>query len=959
MVSRASSATVNPLKRPKSTSSVKSCRHIPTVPELINSQAVHYHAMAAASIAMQRSNQRSSMDVRGHCNTSHSGDSEADAFSFHSSRARSIRFIPGDDNGARSLQPPILCPGSIASPSSDGTARNDLAFNPVAEEFNPKTSELFGIDNSIPSAPSSYRKLRKAKSMFSTRKRAMKSSDSSYSPFRSNTYSDSSEMGHLSQATLRRSKSFFGAEITRQPDDVKRTQSQNAAIQLAREQYLQELQHPKQNYGSESILSGRGRHQPRPFRKSLRSSSGGDVENGIPDAMKPGVIHTSKNLRSSKSRIFSASIKNGLKRIFGRGSVAQDEKKVSTAQRTHRLGFSDYVSSESTGLTSIGNRPASIRTMRSSDSFGTFSSRATSWADSTATTTTAARDTVSERNGLSIIQENGGPLEPIPSRSSFHYNDGYSVFRKPLYPGRSGNNASDAVDSQRVYSALLRHIDGSHHPDEGDIAPRAGTVRGSLYSPSSSVYSNHTAKSIHHVPSEASMRTIRALPPVRGQSPGSQSQISVGSNYRREAAAIIPQEIAQRNENMTRYRSMQSLHRSRSSLCQPRRHMRSEILNPFVPPRFSSYERTTGSDDDTGSVIVSRPDVIDRSPVSPSVYSRTTSGDSPDRQGSRRDLSLSEASDERGTVTILASERLPYKPKDTGGYSCSNSQIKGSAEWKSWMNSQMDLFDTTPESYAMAQNPKFPNSHYRERTEIHDESKDEIHKKSFTTSQTSEYSTVEPIQEPVSFDVDQRPPLVELKPITKNNFSRPLCLSSDIPISISRPVVQKPSVVTRSESPHSVHLTDVNLGRSTPTDSILPRSASRSPSASASPKLLYEKSRCLELSTSPVTPTRASKAVHSTISLCNHSENDSPSRRVSDPRKLAPTANFSSVRNRRDNGRVTNENSRGGRVTTKGDLPALGDIHSTISSKRMVDIFLSQRRRQMGGTEKGMEYAFI
>ncbi|KLJ10541.1 hypothetical protein EMPG_14089 [Blastomyces silverae] len=904
--------------------------------------------MAAASIAMQRSNQRSSMDLRGHCNTSHSRVSEADSFSFHSSKARSIRFTPGDTNSAQSLQPPILCPSSIASPSSDGTARNDLAFNPVAEEFNPKTSELFGIDNNIASAPSSYRKLRKAKSMFSTRKRAMKSSDSSYSPLRSNTYSDSSEMGHLSQATLRRSKSFFGAEITRQPDDVKRTQSQNAAIQLAREQYLQELQHPKQNYGSESIISGRGRHQPRPFRKSLRSSSGGDVENEIPDAMKPGVIHPSKTLRSSKSRIFSASIKNGLKRIFGRGSVAQDEKKSSTVQRMHRLGFSDFVSSEST---------ASIRTMRSSDTFGTFSSRATSWADSTATNTTAARDTVSERNQLSIIQENSGPLEPIPSRSSFHYNDGYSVFRKPLYPGRSGNNASDAVDSQRVYSALVRHIDGSHHHDGGDITPRAGTVRGSLYSPSSSVYSNHTANSIRHVPSEASMRTIRALPPVRGQSPGSQSRISIGSNYRREAAVITPQEIAQRNENMTRYRSMQSLHRSRSSLCKPRRQMRSEILNPLVPPRFSSYEQTTGSDDDTGSVIVSRPDITDRSPVSPSVYSRTTSRNSPDRQGSRRDLSFSEASDERGTVTILASERLPYKPKDTGGYACSNSQIKGSAEWKSWMNSQMDLFDTTPESYAIAQNAKPPNSHYRERTEIYDESKDGIHEKSFTTSQTSESSTVEPIQEPASFDDDQRPPLVELKPITQNNFSRPLRLSPDIPISISRPVVQKPSVVTRSESPHSVHLTDVNLGRSTPTDSILPRSVSRSPSAS--PKLVYEKSRCLELSTSPVTPTRASKAVHSTLSLCYHSEKDSPSRRVSDPRKLAPTANFSSVRNRRDNGRVTNENSRGGRVTTKGDLPALGDIHSTISSKRMVDIFLSQRRRQMGGAEKGMEYAFI
>ncbi|EEH10368.1 conserved hypothetical protein [Histoplasma capsulatum G186AR] len=917
--------------------------------------------MAAASIAMQRSNQRSSLDLRGSCSASHGGRSEADGFSFRSSKARSIRFTPSDRDttGAQNERPLIQCPSSIASPCSNGIARNDPAFHAAADELTPNINELSGIGDSIASAPSSYRKLRKAKSMFSTRKRAMKSSDSSYSPFRSSTCSDNPEMGHLSRATLRRSKSFFAAEIAQKPDSEKRTDSQNAAIQLAREQYLQELQQSKRNDGSASILSGRGRHQPRPFRKSLRSSSGWDAENETPVAtqpIKPSVIYPSKTLRNSKSRIFSLSIKNGLKRIFGR-SMAQEERYAPMVQRKHVLGFSDYISSESGGPASIGNRPASIRTMKSSDSFGTFSSRATSWTDSTATNITATRDAVSERNRLSIIQENGVPPDSTPSRLSFHYNDGYSVFRKPLYPGRSGNNAFNAVDSQRVYSALVRHIDESHRQDEGDRASRAGTVRGSIYSPSSSIYSHRPTNTIRHIPSEASMRTIRAIPPARGLSPSSRSQISVGSSYRREALAITPQEIAQRNENMSRYRSVESLHRSKSSLCQPSRQKRSEIPNPLVPPRFSSYEHAIDSDDDIESVIVSRPGDIARSCVSPSVYSRTTSGDTPRHFGSRRDLSFSESSDERGTVTILASERLPYKPNDSGGYTCSDSKIRGSAEWKSWMSSQMDLLDATPENYAKVQYVKSPNAHYREMTEIHGELKDGNPEASYTMPQTNESITAEPPEGPSSLGVDQRQPLVELKSFTQNNFSRPLRLSPDIPISISRPAVQNPSVVARSESAHSVHIApDVDPERSTPTDAVLPRNASRSPSASL---LAYEKPECLDLATLPVTPTRLPKAIQSTISLRNHSGKDSPTRRLSDPRKLAPTVNFSSVRNRRDNVRVTNENLRGSRVPTKSNLPELGDIHSTISSKRMVDIFLSQRRRQMGGAEKGTEHAFI
>ncbi|EEH17702.2 hypothetical protein PABG_00265 [Paracoccidioides brasiliensis Pb03] len=965
MVSRASSSAAGRLKRAKSTSSVKSYSSIPPVPDLIDPQTAHYHAMAAASVAMKRSNQRSSMDFRDSCDISSCIDSETDGGFSRASRPRSIRFSTGDNSSKHNRQP-FQSPNSVISPNSDTAARSDPSFHAVVEALTPRMSEMSGSGDSVPSVPSvpsSYRRLRKAKSMFLTRKHAFISSDSSYSPRRAYHYTDSPEMGHLSRATLRRSKSFFGTETSQQShsEHMKRLQSHNAAVQLAREQYL-ELKQPMQSNGAESILSKRGRHQSKPFRKSLRSSTDWDAENCITSDRRPlklGILHPSDKNQSSKSRIFSVSIKNSLKRIFGRNSVAQvDMNAPSERQRTRRLGFSDFISSDSTGTTNFGNRPASVRTMRSSDSYAS-SSRVTSWTDSTTVSTMAARDAVSDRHRLAIIQEIGAPPEPIPSPTSFHYNDGYSVFRKPLCTEGNSDNSYGVVDSQRVYSALVRHIDESQHHSEGDVTPRAVTIRRSMYSPSSSVHSNQMSSTIRHIPSEVSMKTIRALSVRRSESPSLRSQMSVGSSYRRDALGFTPQEVAQRNENLSRHRSRESLRESRPYFFQSGSRARAAFPNPLVPPLFSSYKRAMGSEGDTGSVIISRPDAVERTPISPSVYSRT-SGETPRNNGSRRDLSFSESSDERGTVTILASERLPYKPKEYGGYANGDRPTRGSADWKSWMSLQMDLLDATPDSLTISQYCKIPNTHYRESTQINDEMYDnkaeEMPPKLHDSESPEEES---PQRSSSSSCADRRLPLVELKSFTRNNFSRPLRLSPDISISISHATAQRPSVVARSESPRSIHIKrgDGDSEPITPSSSLPRKSVSRSPSSSP---LVYAKPRYSGSALTPVTPTKASKTERSTISVQNTTEEGSLAGKVNEARKLTYATNFSSVRNKRDDGRVNNENSRGVRRITKNDLSALGDIHSTISSKRMVDIFLSQRRRQqMGVAENTTENAFL
>ncbi|KAK2778589.1 hypothetical protein FQN53_001743 [Emmonsiellopsis sp. PD_33] len=952
MVPRSSDTAANRLRRAKSTSSVKSSRYIPPVSEPIDPETARYHALTAASIAMQRHKQQRSTDSRGSCDISRGGDSEANTHNIRYPKPQSIRFGARDNLNSQNQEPYMQSPGSTTSQPTRDSTGHDPAYDAAVEELTPSITQMSGFEDSVPSVPSSYRKLRRAKSMFSTRKRTSKYSDSPHSPHRSYDASDSPGTGHLSKATLRRSKSFFGTGPPQNPQNLRRMQSHDAAIQLAREQFLQNLKTPQ----SETITSRKPRYRAKPLRKSLRSSSGFGSEYTASSDIQPmenKELNYTESRKSSKSRLFSVSIKNGLRRMFGRSSVTQEQQQAHSAHRArNRLELSDYVNSECS--TNFDKRTASIRSMKSSDSFCTSSSRVTSWTDSTATNT-MARDSASERNRLGIIQENGDLPEPIPSPSSFHYNDGYSIFRKPFYSEQNNNHVEDIVDSQRVYSALVRHIDESGHQRGGDVTPRATTVRRSVCSPSLSTYSHRTSHSIRHVPSEASMRTIKALPALPAfyrRSPSCRSQISVSSNYPGDSLGLTPQQVAQRNENTGHHRPRQPLHQSKSLFFQPSPRKHSEFPNPLLLPTIPPRGRISSPDDDTGSVIISRPGAMGGSPVSPSVYSRTTSGDTPRRYETKRDLDFSESSDERGTVTILASERLPYRPQKSGGYICSDRQNKGSAEWKSWMSSQMDLIDNSPSGNTpKSQSYRRPNSHYWEDTQINDEKFDE----------NDGESPIKPLQinrnpsNPVSgFDV--RPPLLELKSFTQNNFSRPLRLSPATSISLSHTPVQKPSVVVRSQSPLSVHLSpDPDPGSATTTASPDPRSMSKSPDCSP---LVYSKTRPTMMG-SPVTPTRNSKSVQNKVSIPSNDERDSPTQQPTNPRRLTTAKSLNSMRTRRDTVGINNENSRNARTYTKNNWAALGDIHSTISSKRMVDLFLSDRRRQTGAAENATENAFL
>ena len=84
-------------------------------------------------------------------------------------------------------------------------------------------------------------------------------------------------------------------------------------------------------------------------------------------------------------------------------------------------------------------------------------SRVTSWTDSSMTGSVALRSGPLDRNRLSVIKEDGGPHQP--SSSAGRHIGGVSLFQEPLPSTTSEGQHLPPVDSQRIYSALIKRIE--------------------------------------------------------------------------------------------------------------------------------------------------------------------------------------------------------------------------------------------------------------------------------------------------------------------------------------------------------------------------------------------------------------------------------------------------------------------------------------------------------------------
>lgn len=293
------------LRRAKSAPSVHKRRQAPPLPPgPLDPEIARRQATTAASRAMAQASQKSSHSLQATVTLPAQNDISASA-GLRGRHGSDAQFP--DIKERLGSQTPILCTSTSTS-IIDGrlSEREGQLEMSAIREF-----QGFGDDEY--SAPSSYRRLRKARSMFSTRHRG--SAVSSKAPQKSPIWRqfDGQGIEVENHRSLRHSISFFDKGSQSSPG-LRRIKSQNA-VQVNRNQLLEDRfdqTTPPQRRAS--LLSRKHRQDQNHFKTTVRTSRNLSPDNDIQPVRK----RSNGSGLHMKARALSITIKKGLKRVFGR-----------------------------------------------------------------------------------------------------------------------------------------------------------------------------------------------------------------------------------------------------------------------------------------------------------------------------------------------------------------------------------------------------------------------------------------------------------------------------------------------------------------------------------------------------------------------------------------------------------------------------------------------------------------
>ncbi|KAL8972960.1 MAG: hypothetical protein Q9183_000261 [Haloplaca sp. 2 TL-2023] len=301
------------------------------------------------------------------------------------------------------------------------------------------------VESRVASQPSSYRKLRKSKSMLTPQ-------GSSLSAILQSAGSARAESGWAKQQSaqsgsrLGRSFSFIRPNAKNKiSGTVSSEATQNEAVGLARDQYLRQLEQQRAGQPPSVGDQAARRRVQKTFRKSVRTSSANSLGTSGRSPSSQAEHRIDARGIGGKARDFSSSFRNKLKRVFARSS---GQGGTFPAQQLHatRPHFGNaprpYVQPDSPGQLveslydvtperSSSRQPSVLHVLRHrvslADSLKSANSdrvtdngnsRVTSWADSTNANTVNLRQTSGPQR-LSIIREIGsGPSHLESSRGT-------------------------------------------------------------------------------------------------------------------------------------------------------------------------------------------------------------------------------------------------------------------------------------------------------------------------------------------------------------------------------------------------------------------------------------------------------------------------------------------------------------------------------------------------------------
>ncbi len=728
MPSHGTSSSSNRPRRAKSTSSIKSSQNIS-----VNPETIYQHALTAAALAFERANGRT-MAIR--MKPGQEATTTSNAAGPCLARKQSVRFVGPTAMPMRQLS--ITRREATDYRSNVGQSQKGV----FEEEY---------FDSEVASMPSSYKRIRKAKSMYSPRQAPSFQSThgTPQTGFHSRSHSEQSSdsairLSQLPRPNLRRSFSFLRGKSDQISYNARQTTSTDAAVQMARDQYLRQIEQQRHKTQPSILTLGKRRKSQKAFRRTVRTSStnsyGSAVGSVAPAPMEPNIA---KGL-GDRARSISSSLKTKLKRVFHRPSETQE---VMPAQQLNarRPHFGDYkatssgleqhyegipspdvealrrVSSRESPLRNSpvildkGSPAGSIRSARSDGSSSNGKSRVTSWTNSTAANTLSSRQK-RERKRLSVIQENGGPYQPSPSvRQYGELGDVFTAFRKPARNNSVAGHKRGMVDSQRIYSALQRRLGDKgcqaseeQDPSTANTSCQARFHQSNFTPKRSSINSRRdTSSSLKDEDANYSPDSPRGIKlsksvvskaltssnvddifiPRQGMSP----QENLGMKM-----DPTPQDIAQSNE-VNYATTKRPLREVKSGFFPSNMRLERSKTSPFRRSMHAGSESEANTEADLQSP--EQPVLQPRRTIygfpngsvtgSESVYSRTSGGNTPKPTQSSVSLVKSESSGEAGTAFVVPSQSEKYHASRRPFAQRNLSATKSSGDWQNWMVSQV------------------------------------------------------------------------------------------------------------------------------------------------------------------------------------------------------------------------------------------------------------------------------
>ncbi|KAL8813001.1 MAG: hypothetical protein Q9200_000588 [Gallowayella weberi] len=642
MLSRGNSEASARLRRAKSSASIKTRRSLPLESEVSDPFIAKEQALAAAFFAYGRA-KRSEMPSRASFDTM--SQHRAPHPERPLTRSKSIRFA------GPTAQPGQDIPITMRT-APNGQQEPESRRNSLHPRLRRQISSIQGedgfltalpshgeyIETRVASQPSSFRRLRKSRSMFSP---GLLPTTPVGSVARERSQFTSESTSQHATSRLGRSFSFLRPNVERtHPQAVISSGAQSEAVGLARDQYFRQLRQQRSNNQLGTANAVQRRKSQRTFRKSVRTSNGNENGTAVGSPTSSAGVQTEHKGIGGRARNLSSTFKTRMKRVFARSS---EEGGTLPAQqlRATRAHFGNSITPYATAESQYqpeelsnnslldhkdsllegtlrvprrqGSHAGSVHTHSGDLTDDTAQSRVTSWANSTAADTVSSQH-ASVPKRLSIIQENGG----LPSRLRLLQQSGFG----PQIQTRKSS----------LYAKLQQRIARSNSisPPQEDAA---NTVDGLTANPESTAGGHGLMPEAHRNPNDADR--LGSLKSLRSSGPEDNIQqnvpTAVGAEVTRADAAREEAEDASPKRPLRETKSMffpqtTRIERSRTSPFRQAMQSSGRSEKKRDAEAASSPLERFGKTTSQPAATRSRDQSLTRSE---SVYSRNSSGDTP------------------------------------------------------------------------------------------------------------------------------------------------------------------------------------------------------------------------------------------------------------------------------------------------------------------------------------------